>query len=434
MSYDVQLCRADVTTLLGTLDGTYTVGGFDALVNNQSTSNASFSVVIVFADAFLPPRRVALYDGLQTLSVDVVAQQTVTLDGIDVDDPPTGDLTWYALEGDVGGSAGEQVEASGFPGGGSLVLADAINPADNPMNHTINTTVPAQPDTIGVDIDAFALDAALAVTDTALDVTYSAGMDKFWIAYNVVGVDVFEPVLGFGSGKDVVLFDDVGGDGEASPGDTVRYTIHLQNSGNADAVVDLDDPIPPEAASWTLVDAGGGTDQSLADTLVVVDIALAIDASTDVVFDVVIADVPDGTVMSNTAAYAVEPGGAADSLTAPDVVIANAGGTGSSSGESTGAGSSSGDGVGTGLDGSGSGEGGSERGDGSSTDGGGSGSTGTGMTDGSSGSSGETSAATSSEGGAEGAGAGDGCGCAAPAGVPFWAWPSALCRRRRRRR
>jgi hypothetical protein len=333
LAYDVQMCRADITSLLGLLGGTYTVGGFDALVSNQSTNNASFSVVIVFAEAFAPPRRVAMYDGLQTLSVDVVAQQIVTLEGIDVDDPPMGDLTWYVLEGDVGGSAGEQVEAAGVPGGATVVLADAINPLDNPMNHTINTTVPAQPDTIGVDIDTFALDAALAGTDTAVDVTYSAGMDKFWIAYNVVGVAVFEPVLGFQSSKDVVLFDDVGADGDPSPGDTLRYTIHLANTGNAAATVDLDDPIAPEASSWALVDSGGGVDQSLMGTLVVTDIPLPIDATADIAFDVVIADVPDGTLVSNTASYAVEPGGAVDQLTAPDVVVVNPlGAEGSSSG------------------------------------------------------------------------------------------------------
>jgi uncharacterized repeat protein (TIGR01451 family) len=335
-SYDVQACRAEVTTLVGTLAGTYTVDGFAALVANGSTHNASFSIVLVYDDPVLPPRRVALYDGLLTMSIDIDAEEVITLDGLDVDDPPSGDLTWYVLEGDVGGGAGESVEVTGIPGGATLVLADAWNPPDNPMNHTITTTTPPQTDLIGVDVDRFTIDGALASTDTAVEVRYTAGMDKWWLVYDVVGVNVFEPVLSDSSSKDWVLHDDADADGVPSPGDTIRYTIHLHNTGNTDGVVALTDPIPPQAASWTLVDAGGGTDASAGDTLAVVDLLLPVGAMTDVVFDLVLDDVADGTAVSNVAEYAAEPGPIGGFLVAPLVVVSIAGAGSSGPGTDTG--------------------------------------------------------------------------------------------------
>ena len=63
MSYDIQVCRAEISDLIGELNGDYTVSDFDVLIENMETNNASFSVVLVHGNEFLPPRRVALYDG-----------------------------------------------------------------------------------------------------------------------------------------------------------------------------------------------------------------------------------------------------------------------------------------------------------------------------------------------------------------------------------
>jgi uncharacterized repeat protein (TIGR01451 family) len=326
LAYDVQACRADVTSLVTAISGTYTVDGFSALIANASTHNASFSVVLVYEDPLLPPRRVALYDGLLTMAAGVNAEEIITLDGLDVDDPPSGDLTWYVLEGDVGGSAGESAQATGFPGGTMLPLTDAYNPVDNPMNHTITTTDPPQTDVIGVDVDRFSIDGALAAGDTAVQVRYTAGLDKWWLVYDVVGVNVYEPVLADSSAKTWVLHDDGDGDGVPSPGDVIRYTIHLENTGNADGVVAVSDPIAPQAAGFTLVDAGGGVDQSAGTTVHVVDIPLGVGDTADVVIDVVLDDVPSGTTMSNVAEYTAAPGGVHGFLVAPLVVVENAGG------------------------------------------------------------------------------------------------------------
>ncbi len=324
LSYDQQLCRKDLTALLGeapSLTGTYTVDSFSALIANGSTNNASFSIVFVFSAPSLPPRRIALYDGNQTMSSSVNPTQLISLAGLDVDSPAEGDLTWYVLEGDVGGTGTEQVTVTGVPGAASLVCSDGINPAGNPMNHTINTTVPVQTDTIGVDIDKIDISAALTPGDTAVDMLYQAGTDKWWIAYNIVGVNVYEAVFGIASSKSGVLQVDADNNLEPSPGDTIRYTIHLDNTGTAPGVVDVSDVIPPEAVSWVLIDDAGGTDASVPTVLVVNGIPVAVNATADVVFDVVLDDVPDHTLMSNAADFDGTPGGDSGTVYAPDIDI-----------------------------------------------------------------------------------------------------------------
>jgi uncharacterized repeat protein (TIGR01451 family) len=326
-SYDYQVCRADVTAALlaagGALAGAYTVDGFAAQISNGPTESASFSIVLVFGAATLSPRRIGLYDGVETLSSAVNPSALVTLGGLDVDTPPQGDLTWYTLEGDIGGGAPgvESVTATGFPGGATLMLTDAVNPVTNPMNRTINTTTPPLTGVVGVDIDQFDISAALTGGDTAVDILYTANTDKWWIAYNIVGIDVFAPVFAVSSSKAVALQTDADGNGVASVGDTVRYTIHLENTGSAPGSVDVTDPIPPEAASWTLVSAAGGTDVSTSSTLIVLDVPVPVGGAADVVFDVVLADVPDESVMRNIAAFDATPDGDAGALPAADVTV-----------------------------------------------------------------------------------------------------------------
>ncbi len=327
-TYDVQVCRADVSGLIlasgGQLTGNYVVDKFAASIQNRATDSASFSIVLVYQNPSLPPRDVALYDGVEGLSSSSKATSSISLGGIYVDTPAQGDLTWYTIEGDIGGGSPgvEQVVVTGNPGGTSLVLADALNPANNPMNRTINTTTPPQTATGGVDIDRFNISGALTAGDTSVDMLYSANTDKWWIAYNVVGINVFEPVFGVGSNKTGVLLTDADGNGVPSAGDTIRYTIQLVNTGTDAGSALIIDPIPLQADTWSLVSAGGGNNASTPSELIVQGVPVAVQASANVVFDMVIKDVPDQTVISNVASFDATPdGGDQGSLAAPDFVV-----------------------------------------------------------------------------------------------------------------
>jgi uncharacterized repeat protein (TIGR01451 family) len=324
-SYDMWACRAEVTSEQsaagGDLTGTFTVDDFSGVWSDGSTDTASATLLEVYSDTSLPPRRVVLFDGNITLRY---SQSTLNLTGFDVDTTPSGDLTYYVMEGDVGGNQGtEEVVVDGQPGAaGPITLSDALNPAGNPFNRTINTTTPSLSVVVGVDIDQFDITGALSGNDTTIDVTYSGGADKVWLIVNVVGIDQFDPILNQQSRKDAALFDN-DSDGEPSPGDVVEYTIHLENTGNESATTSIRDTIPAEASSWTLVDDGGGTDTSTTGELRIDDVVVPASGSVDIVIEVTIGSgVTDETFMSNTATWS-EPleGGAAGSVSAPDLLI-----------------------------------------------------------------------------------------------------------------
>lgn len=304
LTYEMQLCRGEVTDLVDEMVGDYVVTDFAAVVANTDTDNASFALVLVHTGDGLKERRIALYDGLLALAAGGTESATVTLDGLEVSHLPAGDLTWYALEGDVTLGEGEFVEAMGLPGMAKSLLFDDVNPANNPFNRTINTMLPAKKGVTGADIDRFSLASVLQPNDTSLQITYGAGIDKYWIAFNVVGVDVAEVKGGefaASSSKTWVLTGDVNGDNVASPGDTVTYTIRVENTGDTTGIVTVTDPIPAAAASWQLVEAGGGIDKSVGNTMIVEGLVVQAAQSTDVVLTLVLADVPDLEVVVNEA-------------------------------------------------------------------------------------------------------------------------------------
>lgn len=324
-SRDVQACRADVSGLVtqagGQLVGPWTLGGFQARIDDGDTDNASWALVLIYGAPELPPRQLTVYDGLLTMRYDEVS---FVLPDLEVDDPPSADLTWYVMEGDVGGSDDEAVSVRGLPGGVERTLSDDVNPAQGPMNRTINTTSPPQEGVVGVDIDGFDVSDALAAGDTSVEVTYAADADKWWLVFNIVGVRLFYSDFG-DSSLTWVLSDDVDGDGP-SPGDEVRYTVELVNTGEGNALVDLTAALPPATESWGVLDAAGGTDTSTAATLQVDGVAVDAGGSARVEFVLRIADVPPGTTLDVEAAYSVD-GGGSGVLPAPTLTVGEDAGT-----------------------------------------------------------------------------------------------------------
>ena len=188
-SYDVQLHRADVTHNIGSIVGDYTVEDFTGKWTDDATDNASFSVLLIYQSPTNPYREVSLLDGLETFNN---SSRTISHSTIAIPQPPAGNLTYYVLDGDVGGSAGEGVEV-GSTNAIPIVLTDSVNPSDNPMNHTINTTPVVATDTYGVDLDEFPIDSGLASGDVDIEVLFSSGADKWWLGYFVLGIDAKGP-------------------------------------------------------------------------------------------------------------------------------------------------------------------------------------------------------------------------------------------------
>ncbi len=319
-SRDVQACRADVTSLVqgtgGQMTGPWTLGGLQARIDDGDIDTASFAVLLIYGAPGLPARQLTIYDGLRTMRYD---ETTFVLDDLEVDDPPAGDLTWFALEGDIGGSDDETVTVRGLPGGSPLLLSDDVNPAQGPINRTINTTFPPQEGTVGVDIDTFDISEGLSAGDTSVEVTYSADSDKWWLVFNIIGVRLFYSEFGQSS-LTWVLAEDLDGDGAPGAGDLLRYSAELVNSGEGNASITFTADMPPEAASWELIGHDGGVDTSSPTTLRVETLPVPAGSAARVDFTLRVAEVPAGTPITVIAAYQVDDGGGGV-LEAPTAVV-----------------------------------------------------------------------------------------------------------------
>jgi uncharacterized repeat protein (TIGR01451 family)/MYXO-CTERM domain-containing protein len=124
------------------------------------------------------------------------------------------------------------------------------------------------------------------------------------------------------SSKSWDLHDDADASGTPTPGDTIRYTIHLVNVGTAPGIVDVVDDIPAAFASWTLVEAAGGTDASTSTQLVVQDVPIAVDGSADIVLDAVLADGTEGETVVNHVDYDATPDGNVGRIASPPFDVA----------------------------------------------------------------------------------------------------------------
>lgn len=188
-TYDIWTCKKDVTWVINSTTlghtGTYSLTDYTGQVANNATDNASVALLLVYEDTSLPARDVKLDDTLlQVLS----GSQIINMTGLSAG--TVGNLTYYTLDGDLGGAGTEQVLVDALPGAAAaLSLIDANNPIDNPMNGTINTTPTLQTGLLGVDIDKFDISPALTAGDTSLNITYTANADKWWHVLTVVGVD-----------------------------------------------------------------------------------------------------------------------------------------------------------------------------------------------------------------------------------------------------
>jgi len=123
--------------------------------------------------------------------------------------------------------------------------------------------------------------------------------------------------------------------GDVLPGDTLRYTIHLIESGGRGApLVSVTDDVPPNTENFTVVSVAGGTDNSLpppagANNTGYLDVSgITVPPLTEllVVFEVdVIAGNPMGTAIDNTAVINNALGGQTLNKDAPTAIVGSSG-------------------------------------------------------------------------------------------------------------
>lgn len=321
--YDLWTCSAEVNGLVesGTVDGGYVIEDVAAFISNDDGHGASATMALWVSHPSFPTRRLELRDGLVTVDG---SQLDTSFSGFDAAGVGVGgaELHVYALDGDVGVSPGEQINLEGLPSGSAIGLVDAVNPFNDAFNSTITSGTPLRADTYGIDLDAWDVSAALSVGDDTLAVEIGGGADAFFVAAQQLSVETRDPNLGASSTLGWTLLDDADGNGVVSNGDTVRFTALLSNSGAEAATFDLIDGMPTWAASWSVVDAGTGIEDSFGSTLQIIDLELGPLESTSVQFDLEIGFPPDGTSHVDIATYTAPlQGGSGGQLVAPAMLI-----------------------------------------------------------------------------------------------------------------
>ncbi len=246
---------ADVTQLVQLHgSGAYRVSGVQTqnLVNrSDEVVFANWTLVVFYQLDTDPPRNLAIFDGL-----DLVAgtSATATLSGFLV--PNAGfdaKLGVIAYEGD-GSIAGDQLRF----GTGNLGNADRLSDAQNPLTDFFNSTrsflgsavsnagdLPQLTGTSrsmgGFDIDVVDITSRLVSGQTSANIEATTTGDVYFLGAFITSISTYKP--NFAASTKTVT--DINGGG-LLPGDVLRYTVNVVNTGNDTAVnVELADQLPP---------------------------------------------------------------------------------------------------------------------------------------------------------------------------------------------
>ena len=242
VAYDQWVCKADITADVladgGTMIGTWSVLGYTGLMDDTDDANASTSLLLVFSDPSLPSRRIVQLDGNEHLPTWFTQ---FTASGFDVDAVSEASLTYWTLDGDPTSGPNELVAATGKPTFSGVTLVDGDNPLNNQMNRTINTSGATQTGVVGVDIDRFDISTGVHVDDTTIDIAMASDVDWYWIGAVVVEATVKAPDMT--TSTKTYTWDDNDGDGGATEGDVIHYTVDLINTGEIEGSFDFYDPI-----------------------------------------------------------------------------------------------------------------------------------------------------------------------------------------------
>lgn len=250
----------DVTTIVAsTGNGNYTFNNL--AVNsgfphcNVSAVLSGWSLVVIYEDAAEPLRVINVYDGFQyyrgsqiTLTPSNFLVPNSGIDG------KQGHISW---EGDVGNSAtlGGFTEDLLFNGN---ALTDALNPANNQFNSTINLI--GSSTTFGVDHDVYDITAYLSPGDTSATSVYSSGADLVLLSAEVISV-TNTPVADLAVNKSH--------SGDFTAGSSGLYTILVSNNGpnTAASTITVTDTLPAGLTYLSSSGSGWVADTSASPTI-----------------------------------------------------------------------------------------------------------------------------------------------------------------------
>ena len=243
---------ADVTSLVqGAGSGTFWAANMQ--VSTGAANWAGWALVVVYANNALPLRNLVIYDGFALV-------QGTGANGVII--PIAGFLTPYSgavvtrvgsigYDGDrgTGGFQGDALQINSSTNPAYTTISDANNPPDNFYNSTISdlgTMVtsrnPAYNNTYGFDLDRFSLTPGIVGNGaTSANLSLITNGEAYYPHVVTWATDIYTPII---TPNVVKTLTDING-GALTPGDTMRWSISMANTGiDAGTFLVLADAIP----------------------------------------------------------------------------------------------------------------------------------------------------------------------------------------------
>jgi large repetitive protein len=236
---------ADVTAFVqGAGSGAYTVADIQTGTGVRDDNGESgglyggWGLLIIYRDRTLPLRDFNVWDSFFRVQEFSTGRMAIDEFVTPLSGAFSAKIGTMAFEGDRG-LTGDSMSLN------TTRLSDGLNPATNIFNGTITdlgavvTRNPSFVNSLGIDVDTYNASGILPNGATTASLTLPTTADNYFPALVASAIDVFEPLLEI----EKKAFDLNGG--AYNPGDVIRYTIELTNTGIDTATkVTLQDVIP----------------------------------------------------------------------------------------------------------------------------------------------------------------------------------------------
>jgi uncharacterized repeat protein (TIGR01451 family) len=247
IDYGAYNCFKNITSIVDAAgNGVYTLADLVSQTGNDNQW-AGWSIVVVYNNESDPDKNFAVFDGVASIYTTDFA--TITTSGFYT--PPSGAVNFalgvIAYDGDRGNDGDSLL----FKGAATFAkVTDALHPVDDVFNSTISyngnqilTRNPAYKNTLGFDANIFVPNNAtktfLANGATSAQIKVTSGGDHIFLQVLTTAINTYEPHF-----QTLKTVSDVNG-GIVNPGDTLLYTITVNNNGNDDAAAtSLIDTLP----------------------------------------------------------------------------------------------------------------------------------------------------------------------------------------------
>ncbi|MDO9410591.1 hypothetical protein, partial [Patulibacter sp.] len=218
-------------------NGQYTVADVQASTGGDAL--AGWSLVVAYRDTSQPARNLSVFDGIKSISNG--ASGTISVSGFTT--PPAGQVRtrvgFVTYEGD-GGIVGDSASLNG------TTLSDAQHPATNFFNSRSSrdgvlrtATTPNYPNNLGIEQSILLANGVLGNNATSATIGLTSSGDVYAPGVVTFATELYAPKV-----EQTKTVTDLNG-GLVEQGDTLRYTISGQNTGQDGATnLVLRDPVP----------------------------------------------------------------------------------------------------------------------------------------------------------------------------------------------